>query len=147
MALGDQDQDHLKLLSIFHYVVGGIAVLFACFPLIHVTLGLMMVFSPESFDPKSHEPPPAALGWIFVAIGGFLSLLGWAYAILIIFGGRFLAQRKHYTACIVIGALACLFMPFGTILGVFTLIVLMKPQVKLLFEPSGPPAPKNPPPH
>jgi hypothetical protein len=28
----------------------------------------------------------------------------------------------------------CIFMPFGTVLGVFTLIVLLRPSVKPLFE-------------
>jgi hypothetical protein len=29
------DEQNLKLLSIFHYVVGGIMALFSCFPIIH----------------------------------------------------------------------------------------------------------------
>jgi hypothetical protein len=28
----------------------------------------------------------------------------------------------------------CVFMPFGTVLGVFTLVVLTRPSVKPLFE-------------
>ena len=36
------DTEHLKLLSIFHYVVGGMAVLFACFPIIHLVIGLFL---------------------------------------------------------------------------------------------------------
>ncbi len=32
----DQDLEHLRLLSLFHYVVGGIAALFGCFPFIHL---------------------------------------------------------------------------------------------------------------
>ena len=30
-------------------------------------------------------------------------------------------------------AISCAFMPFGTVLGVFTLIVLLRPGVKELF--------------
>ena len=30
-------------------------------------------------------------------------------------------------------AISCAFMPFGTVLGIFTLIVLTKPPVKSLF--------------
>lgn len=36
--------------------------------------------------------------------------------------------------CLVIAGLSCLFMPFGTVLVVFTLITLMKEPVKELFE-------------
>ncbi len=32
--------------------------------------------------------------------------------------------------------LNCLFMPFGTVLGVLTIIVLMRPSVKALFYPT-----------
>jgi hypothetical protein len=34
---------------------------------------------------------------------------------------------------------ACLFMPFGTVLGIFTIIVLVRPQVKALFDTMAPP--------
>jgi hypothetical protein len=33
-----QDLEHLKLLSIFHYVVGGMAAMFSLFPVIHSVL-------------------------------------------------------------------------------------------------------------
>jgi hypothetical protein len=36
-----------------------------------------------------------------------------------------------------VAALSCAFMPFGTVLGVFTIVVLVRPSVKQLFESSG----------
>jgi hypothetical protein len=39
----------------------------------------------------------------------------------------------HYA----VAAIACMFMPFGTVLGVFTIIVLMRPSVKELFAAAG----------
>ena len=41
----NQDQEHLRLLSIFYYVCAGLTALFACIPIIHLVLGLMMVRS------------------------------------------------------------------------------------------------------
>ena len=38
-----QDEEHLKLLSIFHYVVGGLAALFACFPIFHLIIGVVFI--------------------------------------------------------------------------------------------------------
>ncbi len=32
----EQDQRHLDLLSIFHFIAGGINAVFSCFPLIHL---------------------------------------------------------------------------------------------------------------
>jgi hypothetical protein len=35
----------------------------------------------------------------------------------------------------IISGLNCLFIPYGTILGVFTLVVLSRPQAKVFFSP------------
>jgi hypothetical protein len=40
--------------------------------------------------------------------------------------------------CLVMGGVECLFMPFGTVLGVFTIIVLMQEPVKQLFGVNPP---------
>jgi hypothetical protein len=45
-----------------------------------------------------------------------------------------LTRRRRYTFCLVIAGLLCLWMPFGTILGVFTLVTLTKPPVRAQFE-------------
>jgi len=33
-----------------------------------------------------------------------------------------------------VAAVECIFMPFGTVLGVFTIIVLNRPSIKALFQ-------------
>jgi len=129
-----QDQEHLRLLSIFHYVVAGLLGLFACFPLIYAAMGLFLVFGASKFATHGETPPPAFLGWIFVAIGLFFSLLGWALVICIVIAGRSIAARKRLVFCQAIAGVECLFMPFGTALGVFSLIVLLRPSVKQLFD-------------
>jgi hypothetical protein len=55
--------------------------------------------------------------------------------------GRFLARRRHHTFCMVIAAVACTFMPLGTVLGVFSLIVLSRESVRESFAPGPPPLP------
>jgi hypothetical protein len=129
----NQDAEHLRLLSIFHYVVAAIGVLFCSFPLIHVVMGLVLVFSPEAFDNNQGEPPPPFLGWMFVAMGGTFVLAGWTFAALVFFAGLSLARRRRYMFCLVMAALECLWAPFGTVLGVFTIVVLMRESVKQLF--------------
>ena len=42
--------------------------------------------------------------------------------------GRFIARCKYYTFCFVMAAVESLFMPFGTVLAVFTLVVLLANQ-------------------
>ncbi len=133
-----QDEEHLRLLSIFHYVVGGLAGLFALFPVIHLIMGLIFIFAPEQMAADG-ELPPAFFGWFFVVFASLMILLGWLFAGLVLATGRFLAGRKHYTFCLVVAAVECVFIPFGTILGVFTIIVLNRESVKQLFSRTRPP--------
>ena len=130
----DKDQEHLRLLSIFHYVVGGVSVVFACFPIIHLIVGIFFVVSPEHLANKSGNGPPAFLGWFFILIASLFILFGLIYATCLFLSGRFLNKRKHYLFCLVVAGFNCLYIPLGTILGVFTIIVLMRPSVKKLFE-------------
>jgi hypothetical protein len=128
-----QDEDHLRLLSIFHYVVGGLSALFALFPIFHMMFGLFLILAPEKFGNKG-EPPPAFIGWFVVAFAACFMLAGWIFATLVILTGHFLARRKYYTFCFVMAAVESLFMPFGTVLAVFTLVVLLREPVKRMFE-------------
>jgi hypothetical protein len=57
----------------------------------------------------------------------------WTFAVCLITSGRFLSLRKHYMFCLVMAALACMCSPFGTVLGVFTIVVLLREPVKQLF--------------
>jgi hypothetical protein len=134
----NQDEEHLRLLSLFHYVCAGVAALFACFPIIHLVLGLVLLLSPQSFGPSRNQPP-AFIGLFFVLFASVIILLGWTFAGFLAYAGKCLAHRKNYTFCLVMGGIACMFMPFGTVLGIFTIIVLVRPTVKALFAASVPP--------
>ena len=133
----NHDEEHLRLLSISHYVVAGCAAVFALFPIIYLILGLVMVLAPAEFG-KNGPPPPAFVGWLFIFMGSLFITLGWIFAGLIFAAGRFLARRKHYTFCLVMAAVECLFMPLGTALGVFSITVLIREPVKQLFLPRTP---------
>jgi hypothetical protein len=87
---------------------------------------------------KANEPPPELLGGIFVGFGIVLMLVFFALAFLAFWAGRSLGQHKNYTFCFVIAALVCLSMPLGTILGIFTIIVLMRDSVKAIFNGDAP---------
>jgi hypothetical protein len=131
----NQDNEHLRLLSIFHYVVAGVAGFCSFFPLLYTVMGF--VFVALSHHPQAHpaqEVPPAALGWVFVGLGIFLFLLGAVFAFVLAVAGRSLSRRKHYWFAFVVACIECIFVPFGTILGVFTIIVLSRQSVKTLFS-------------
>lgn len=124
-----QEIEHLRMLSIFHYIVGGITALFSLFPVIHLVIGLAMVTGR-----LEHSDPEARLvGWLFVAFAAGFIVCGLTLAGYIAYAGRCLQQRRRYMLCLVVAALSCMMMPFGTVLGVFTLVTLTKPSVKALF--------------
>jgi hypothetical protein len=134
----NQDEEHLRLLSIFYYVCAGLLALFACFPFIYLIMGIVMLFNPQSMG-SARDQPPAFVGIFLVFIGGLMILFGWALAACIAYAGGCLARRKRHTFCLVVAAISCMFMPFGTLLGVFSIIVLIRPSVKALFDGAMPP--------
>ncbi len=133
-------ESHLRLIVIFHYVLGAVAGMFAMFPILHLLFGLMMLFSPESFEGQG-EAPPAFLGWFFIILAGLFIVIGLAFAVCVIIAGRCIQKRTRYLFCLVMAGIQCMFVPFGTVLGVFTILLLMNEDVKAMFashsKPSG----------
>ena len=127
------DTEHLRLLSIFHYVKGRISAFFSCIPIIHVIIGLLLILAPHVFG-QGKDQPPAFLGWFFVILGSSILLLGWTFASITLIAGRCIARRTHYTFCFVWACVECLSVPFGTCLGVFTILVLNRASVKAMFN-------------
>lgn len=128
-----QDAEHLRLLSIFHYVVAGLMALWGSFPIFHVAFGAAMVLHKFPVR-KGDEGPPELVGWMFLLLGGAFVLFGWSLAAATVVAGRSLARRRRYLFCLILaGVMAATCMPFGTVLGVFTIIVLIRPSVKQAF--------------
>jgi hypothetical protein len=136
-------QNELDLLAIFHYVLAALSALFGLFPVIHVVLGVAMVTG--RLDGGRGGPPQELFGWVFIAMGAALILAAFAYAALLVLAGSFLKSRRHWTYCLVMAAVSCAFFPFGTVLGVFTIVALSRPETKALFAVTAPPRPATPP--
>lgn len=128
-----QDNEHMRLLSLACTIAGIVLALLYSFPLIHVALGLMMVTGAIPAD--KNGPPPALFGWFFVIFGLLFVLAGWLVGGLTVYAGRCLARREKKTFIQVMAAILCLFMPIGTILGVFILVVMSRPSVAAQFAP------------
>lgn len=129
------ENENLRLLSVFHYVMGGIAALFALIPMIYVLFGVLVLTVPEGFGGgKGGEPPPEFLGIFMTALGGVFALAVLAVAAGLVLAGRFIDRRRHHTFCMIVAGVSCLFFPLGTALGVFSLILLTKPEVRMLFD-------------
>jgi hypothetical protein len=130
------DDEHLKLLSWGYMISAAIAGLFSIFGLAYVGIGLIMSFAlahaPAAAN-KANQPPPAFVGWIFAGVGLMLFVVMIAVGFLKYWAGRCIKQRKSRSYCMVIAALGCLEMPYGTALGVLTFIVLGRPSVMKQF--------------
>lgn len=131
----NKDLDNLKLLSIFHYVLAGLCIFPLLYGLFYVVIGIffgaMIASSPNSND---NGPPAVLFGGIFVLIGAVIAIIALVIGLLFVKTGRNLSKQQSYTFCFVVSCISCLFVPFGTILGIFTIIVLSKDSVKAIFN-------------
>jgi hypothetical protein len=153
-----RDAGHLKTLSICHYVWGGLTALLSCMFITHIVIGIAVVsgsLSPPPTTAPAGGPPPTWFGLIFIVIGTFALLLGWTLAGVAIYSGYCLRVHRNWLFSLIVAGVACLWMPLGTILGVFTIIVLNRESVKALYGkptmpvlppliPSATPPPSNP---
>lgn len=131
-TLTREDTDQLRLLSIGHYVVAGLQALFGFFPVIHLVIGIAMLMSPEA---QQDGPPAALFAAFFIGMALLWMAIAWTMAALLVVAGRNIAARRRRTFCLVVaGLVAILCMPFGTILGVFTFVVLLRPSVRAAFD-------------
>ena len=133
MINNEQNLNHLKLLGIFHYIVGGIALLMSLMPIAHLVIGIIFIISPDTMTGQG-EPPPDFIGYLFAGMGALFFIVGVAFSVCILLSGKYLRSQKKYQYSFVMACIECIFMPFGTVLGIFTIIVLSKDPVKKLYE-------------
>ena len=135
--LSSRDIEHLKLLSTFQYVFAGLSALFGCLPVVHLAVGILVLTGQIGEDKSFPAPMQRTMGVLFVSIATFVILFNWGTALAALLTARKLVRHRSHTFCVVVAAIECLFVPYGTVLGVFTLIVLMRPGVKARFDRTG----------
>lgn len=190
-----KDNDHIRILAICHYVMGGLALLTSLIAIIYIVIGIVMLTgaaftrpNPPATSASTLRPPvveadliqeihdhaetvaesseevrvrrhtdampavshshghagPASsdmtaagvgvIGILFV-IGGVLFFLFMVVSGLVqILSGRFMVKRKNRVFSLIIAGLNLMSVPLGTILGIFTLIVLLRPSVTAEYE-------------
>ena len=142
--LVDRDQEHLNLLKIGFYILAGVSGLFSLIPLLYVGLGAIFASGAIPVKPDSNGDP-RFIGLIFVGLGFAFLLMGMTMTILTYLVGRSLGERRRRTLCIVVSGLWCLWIPFGSALGICAIMVLVRPSVQALFDrPPAPPVPASP---
>ena len=144
-----EDLEHLSALSIGHYILAGVALLGGIPTLILGVAGAKLIdevgtdFSmamgeitgQAGADALGTSPETMAqdLNTLIITMivsGPVLALVSAIHLALVGFKIR---QRSWWTFCYLTGWGECIMFPFGTILGIFTIIVLGRPSVKRLF--------------
>jgi hypothetical protein len=110
----------LNMLGMLYYVFAGLGILASLTPVI--------LIKTSTTEFKTNVIFLLFLGLGLVAIYlimGCIALVGYA-----------LRRRRWWNFCYVMSALLCPSFPFGTALGIASLITLSKPEVKNLFTPN-----------
>lgn len=129
------DGEHIKLLSIFHFVVAGLTFCGILFLLAHYWLMSSALAHPEMWKYPTNGPPlPKDFFKIFIWFYFVLGFILVTAGVLNLLSGLSLRQRKHRIFSLVVGCLNCLQVPFGTVLGVFTIMVLSRTSVREYYE-------------
>jgi len=133
----DRDQEHLRLLMWAHYIWAGMIGLFSLFAIFYIAIGAMFAWGAFP-QPNTSAPDPRVAGMFFIGIGSAFFILGLTFAFLTFFAGRSIRDRRRRMFCMVLAGLQCIQFPFGTVMGVCTINVLNRTEVKLLFALDGP---------
>jgi len=123
--------EQLRLLGLFHLVVAAIAFLFSLIPLLQLLPAAALLGG--ALAGPEHDVGAAVAGGLWVATAAALLLASWLVVCGLILSGTFLRRHRHYAFCLVASAVVFFIVPLGTILAVVSWIVLLRPEVKVLF--------------
>jgi hypothetical protein len=130
------DDEHLRLLRIGYFVMAGMKAFMSLFGLLYAGIGLTAFTFAHAAPPTrpGQEPPPEFVGWIFAGFGlGFFVFFAVMSGLCFLVARR-LRQRRSRVLCLVVAAIDCVSIPYGTLLGVFTFVVLARPTIMRMFE-------------
>lgn len=131
------DADHLNLLAIFHFVGAGLALMGLLFIAAHFAFMRFIMMNPEFWQNQRGGPPPQQVMGVLEIFYAILGMWLIIFGILNVISGWFMLERKCRTFSLVVAGLNCVHMPLGTILGIFTIIVLVRESVRQMYEAPG----------
>lgn len=126
------DAEQLNLLAIFHFVGAGLAVLGLLFLGAHFLM--FMTFMANAPNPQGKVMSPVAFFAMFRFVYAIMAAFCVGSAVMNLLSGLFLRARTHRMYSLIVSGLNCIYVPLGTILGTFTIIVLMRESVCELYD-------------
>jgi uncharacterized protein (DUF1330 family) len=122
--------NYLKALATAHFVLAGLGYVFSFLPLIHIAFGVYFLFN---VSVSGNAAPPPFMAWMFIVFGAFAIVAGLALSTCILICGLLLHRRKQYWICFALACVECVLTPFGTILGVLTIVTISSESTKAEF--------------
>jgi hypothetical protein len=150
--------DRLRLLSLAYYISGAIGAVLVSFLLLHFFLFLGFSFIPASqwatparnpmtapYTSPSPAPtasqssdtaqgPPAIIFRIAAGVIGLIIICGWTLGALTAYAGHCIKKRKHKLFIYVMAGFNCIWIPYGTVLGIATILLFQWPEVQAEFK-------------
>lgn len=134
------DAEHLRLLRIGYMVSACVSSLMCLLGFFYVGMGAVVSAAIPARGTRG-APPFSPLAF-FAAFGAVFIVIGAALVVLNALTARAIGRRRGYVLCLVSAALSCLGVPYGTLLGIATFVVLGRPHVKAMFEGAPPTLPR-----
>ena len=129
------DADHLRLLGIFHFILAALSIIGLGCLFLHWFMMHTFFENPEMWRNQKSGPPPeqffAVFKWFYAIFG--VMMIGSGVANL--FSGLFIRRNVYRIFSLIVAGSNCLWFPFGTALGVFTFVVLLRDSVRERYEP------------
>jgi hypothetical protein len=132
------DEEHLRLLSFFHYISGALTLLVSSvfifqFFLFSVIYDEIMIEISDYTMIGNYDLDPQIFSFL-IYLWIILFLIFIIFGIAQILSGKFIKAKKYRIFSFIVAVLNILSFPYGTILGVMTIIVLSRSSVIELYQ-------------
>jgi len=124
--------EHLRLLSLFHYLWAGCGIFGLAFIALHYSF-MSSMMDPARMGGAGQPPPPEMMDMMRFMYVGF-ALYGITTMVLNVLAAMWIRTRTNWTFCMVVAGINCISIPLGTVLGVFTLVLLGKDAARARFR-------------
>ena len=130
------DDEHLKLLSWGYLFSGVMTALFSLLGLLYALMGLFMstmLSAAAKAGERTDAMTPESIGAFLGIFGLIFFLFSISVAIAKFVAASCIKRRKSRTLCLIVAGLTCFGIPYGTVLGVCSFMVLGRESVVLQF--------------
>ena len=135
MTERERVEEHIKVLSILYYINAGMHLFGVLGGIFYAAMGAVFRTMVEAMPARDESAEfVKVFVWFFVALGGAIACVSLVGAVCNFLSARWLRAKTHRTFSLVVAAITCINIPLGTVLGVFTFIILAKPEALEMYD-------------